>query len=332
MHLEVLQLYTVQVLDRVWKTSGGSVHLGCIVEENRSRKNVYRVCTTDGLYFPQARILSPDADKRGFGEYSKPRNGSHCVIVTTNDGAQPFIVGFHAPDIFDEDADVEPVADQPQTNQVAGDKTYSTEGGARFMMKRGGMVILEGGLGASLALNPVTNRATLRSSNMLLAADGLRIASGRKNVEADSPDTLHVSDYQDQVGTSYDRVRIRHGKVASSTRREVTVSGVTFIGGREQEEVRYRETINSSGEWVGEGPKYSFADGASERAPLGDLLMDAIAQIIQAIATLQVSTPFGATSPPISSDAIRLSTELLPRVKAGELLSDYIFFAKSSTL
>ena len=318
--------------DEMWKTQGGTIHLGCILDEHPDHPNVYKVCTTDGRYFPHAYPLSSDLDKNGFGEVTKPRIGSMCVICTTTDGAQPFILGFHGPARFDDESDVAPTADAAAANQTAGDKSYTTEGGGRLMMKRGGLVSFEGGPGASLMLNPVNNRATLRSANMGLAADGYRSSRGRKNVEGDSAETLEQSDYANQVGVSFDRVRLEHGQVDGSVRRRLTVASVVIVNGQEQEQVVTRETYDSSGTWVGEGPRYQWSADADEPAVLGNLLLDALTKIVQAVITLQVSTPFGVSTPPVSADVIRLGTELLPKLQAREMVSDFLFFAKSPTL
>jgi hypothetical protein len=145
----------------------------------------------------------------------------------TSDGAQCFIVGFARVPSFDEDKDEPPEVGNPDDNNSAGDKVYKTSGGAKLILKRGGAVMIEGGAGTGVILNPLNNTMTLRATNFAQIADGYQARRGRKEIGKTAPATLHEEKFLHQVGPVYDRIVVRHGSGDGEDRRQITIESVT---------------------------------------------------------------------------------------------------------
>lgn len=316
--------------DGFWKGDGvprGRVFLGCIGEENPRAPGTYTFCSTDGFTFNDAHVLSPDADIEGGGEFTKPRPGSICVAVTSNDGGQAFVIGFQRTPVFDEEGDEAPFVSEADDNNVGGDKVYQTAGGARMILKRGGAVSIEAGPSVSILMNRVSNRFSVRSSNLSVIADGHEALRGRQQPGSTDPATFHRERFSHQLGNSFDRVQISHGSVEGDRRRELRVDGITVVSGSETAVTKYREYIDSSGNWVGEGPTYRWGgSGASEPIVLGLQLVAAINEILDIIQNLQVTTAVGPSTIPIAPTPINI--QALRQKLEDQILSTYLFATK----
>lgn len=318
--------------DDFWHGSGqpsGKVLYGCVGEENPDAPGTYRFCSNDGFNVGNAHILSQDADIDGNGESTKPRAGSLAVAVMTSNGAECFIIGFHRPPQFDEDSEEAPSVGNPEDNESSGDKVYETSGGAKLILKRGGAVIVEGGAGVSILMNPVNNRLSVRSANMGFVADGYSSFRGRKNIGETRPETLHREDFISQVGPSFDRLSIQHGSLPDDARRELSLASVTVASSQETATILTRETHYNDGSWVGEGPKYQWGRNADEPGVLGNQLVDAFGTLIDIIKSLKVNTAWGPSTPPIPPTPIQL--DQLKNELSGKILSTFLFLSKDPT-
>jgi len=281
------------------KRGRGRILYGTIGEERDGFPGVYDFTSTDGIVKTQVICLTPDASRDGFGEFTKPHPGTPCIVIESDDGGQGFAVGFHAMPKFDDENEDTPQFEVPAENFTAGDKVLRTKGGARLIMKRGGLASLEGGPGAVVQLNPTNNLVTINGSNNAVSMDGYKAVRGRRNVGTTEVATRHEEKFDSAVGPSFDRVRETRGKVGSGdARREVTVESVTVAGGRESALASFRETVNADGSWESKGPSYAWG-GGDEAMVLGNQLVDAIGQLIDIIKTLQHTTAVGPTSPPL---------------------------------
>lgn len=301
---------------------------GRIGDENPNHPGVYRFSSSEGFVVNDAHILSPDADTEGGGEATKPRAGSYCVAAMTSDGAQCFIIGFARMATFDEDRDDAPQVGNPEDNNSAGDKVYQTSGGARLILKRGGAVMIEGGAGTGVILNPLNNAMTLRATNFSQIADGYQARRGRKEIGKTKPETIHQETFLHQVGPTYDRIVVQHGELGGDARRQITIEAVTTVRSSETATLRTRETYKSDGSWIGEGPKYQFGGpNANQQGVLGNELVTAISKLIDIIAALKVNTAWGPSTPPLpntQTDLAQLKAEL-----EDKILSTFLFLAKN---
>lgn len=305
---------------------GGRILYGTIGEENPNHPGLYKFASTDGYVISTAHLLTPDADIQGGGEVTKPRPGSPCVAVFTTDGAECFIIGMHRPPRA-EDEDSAPEVGNPDENQSSGDKVYKTAGGASLILKRGGAVVVEGGAGTGVTLNPVNNKFTVRGSNGSVVADGYRVRMGRKEPGSSAPETTTDEEFRHQVGPGFDRVRVRHGSVGGGARREITVSSVKVISSQETETKKARERYFSDGSWVAEGPEFRWGGkGASEPSVLGNQLVAVIKEISSIIKGLKVNTAWGPSTPPLPDTILKLSQ--LEQEVSGKILSTYLFLTK----
>lgn len=313
-----------------WKGSGlpsGRILFGVVGEENPNHPGVYRFSSTDGIVVNDAHLLFPDADNEGGGEYSRPRAGSTCVAVMTSNGAQCFIIGFCRPPSFDEDSDDPPVVGSVDDSDTSGDKVYRTAGDAALILKRGGAVILEGGVGTGLILNPINNQVSMRSTNFLHSADGYLAEHGRVDPGTVRPATVSEENYLHQVGPSYDRVTVKNGTVDGTVRRQLEIASVNIVSGQEVATVKTRETYDADGSWVGEGPKYQWGDGADEPAVLGKQLVDVMGQLIDIVKSLQVNTAWGPSGPVLPNIVANL--ESLKSQLSDKILSTFAYFSKN---
>lgn len=300
---------------------------GVLGTENEDKPGTYRFSSNDGYVVPDAHLLAPDADVAGGGDIARPRPGSVCIALTTDDGGGCYITGYVRPPEFDEESDDDPVVGNPDDTATAGDKIYKTTGGALISLKRGGAVIIEGGVGTGIIMNPVNNHMLTRSANFTESRDGYRAVRGRQNIGGTSPYTRTQEDHQHQVGPSYDRVRIQHGSFTGDARRQLSIASVTTTGTETVGVIRTRETYYSDGSWVGEGPKYQWGgSGASEPAVLGNELVDAINELIDIIKELKVNTFAGPSTPPLPDTQAKLTA--LSNELSGKILSSYLFFSK----
>ena len=317
--------------DLFWQGRGvprGQVLFGTIGEENTRRPGTYRFSSTDGFVVNDAHVLSPDADIEDAGEFTKPRAGSPCVALTTTNGAQVFVIGFQRAPRFDEESDEAPVVGDPDDNKVGGDKVYQTAGGARIILKRGGAVAIEATPSVSMLLNPVNNRISIRSSNLSLIADGYESRQGRAEPGSTNAETLHRERFSNQLGNSFDRVQISHGSLPSDRRRQLEINGITVAAGNETSVTKYREYIDSSGNWVGEGPSYKWGgSSANEPYVLGLQLVEVFNELFDLIRDLKVSTILGPSTPPIPPTPVQL--EQLRAQLSEKILSTYLFATKN---
>jgi hypothetical protein len=304
---------------------------GRIQEENPKHPGTYRFLSTDGFVFPDAQILTPDGDNQRRGQNARPVPGSICVAGTTHDGAQCFILGFSAPPTFNEESDDPPQVGNPADNNTGGDKVWNTEGGATFILKRGGAVIVEGGAGVGMILNPLNNTMSLRATNFTHIADGYRASRGREEPGTTRPTTVHQEEFWHQVGPVYDRVRLRHGDLDDGVRREFTVDEVHMARSKEFATTRTRERYYADGSWVGEGPKYQYGGLAADQAMvLGNALVEVLSTLFDIIKNLKVNTAWGPSTPPIPPTPIEL--EKLKSELVGKILSTFMFLTKNPAL
>jgi hypothetical protein len=314
----------------VWNGQTPSANLilyGVIGEENPNRPGTYRFTSSMGHLVNDAQCLSPDLDAQGNGEITRPTPGTPCVALMTADGAACYICGFAKPPEFDEDGDDDPVIGNPDDNSTSGDKVFKTAGGASFILKRGGAVIVEGGPGTGVIMNPVNNQMSLRSSNFRQTVDGYLVRRGRTDPGETSPNTTHDEEWLHQVGPSFDRVRVSHGDLDSNARRKFTLGAVTVISSKESVTLKTRETYFANGSWVGEGPKYQWGgSGADEPIVLGNALVDAMNELMDIISKLTVNTAWGPSTPPLPATQQGLST--LKQKLGGNILSTYLFSTK----
>jgi len=323
--------YDVLVDDRFWQGGGqprNRILFGRLGEENPNHPGTYLFQSTDGFAVKDAHILSPDVDVGGAGEVTKPTPGSYCLAAFTADGAQCFVIGFARIPTVDEESDDPPQVGNPDDNNSSGDKVFRTAGGATMILKRGGAVIIEGGEGTAVIMNPVNNTMTLRSSNFGHVVDGYSASRGRKEIGKTKPNTLHEEMFLHQVGPSHDRLTIRHGDLEDDLRRELELASVTVVGGTETATIRTRETINADGEWIGYGPKYQWGGAAAkEPAVLGLALVEVFGKLFDIIKALKVNTAWGPSTPPLPPTPIDL--EKLRSELSDKILSTFAFFSKN---
>lgn len=317
--------------DAFWNGGGqpsNRIMYGRIGEENANHPGIYRFTSSDGFVVNDAYVLSSDADTSGRGQISKPTPGSYCVAVMSGNGAQCFIVGFQVPPKFDEEKDEMPVVGNPDENDSSGDKVFRTAGGAVLILKRGGAVIIEGGAGTGVIMNPLNNTMTLRAANFTHIADGYQGARGRKDIGKTSPQTFHREEFLHQVGPVFDRFRVQHGSVDGDVRRRLELASVTVVGSQETAILKTRESYKSDGGWIGEGPKYQWGgSGADEPGVLGNALVEVIGKLIDIIKNLKVGTAWGPSTPPIPPTPIEL--EQLKAELSDKILSTFLFLSKN---
>jgi hypothetical protein len=316
--------------DDLWHGAGtpaGQILYGCIGEEQAGKPGVYNFCSTCGIVVNDAHILSPDADKEGGGESTKPRPGSPCVALMSTNGAACFIVGFHRAPQVDEESDDIPEVGNPDDNASAGDKVYKTSGGATLVLKRGGAVFVEAGPGVSIICNPQNNRMTMRSANYKIVADGYYATRGRLLIGNTEPETKHTERFLSMAGGDHDEVEMTHGFHADGKRKNLQISSVTVIAGTTSRTVKTRETYYDDGSWVGEGPKYQWGgSGADEPMVLGNQLVSAFETLFGIIKALKVNTAWGPSTPPIPPTPIDI--DKLQNELSGKILSTFLLLSK----
>lgn len=316
--------------DGFWhgSTIPSGIWVGVIGEENPDHPGVYRFDSTDGYSVNDAHLLTPDGDTEGGGEETKPRPGSPCVALVSNNGGQCYITGYSKAPEFDEDSDDIPAVGNADENNSAGDKVYKTSGGATLVLKRGGAVYIEGGPGVSFILNPLNNQMSLRAGNFKHTALGYAAVRGRKEPGTTKPETVHTEDFLHQVGAdARDRFRIEHGDLESDARRRLSLSEVTIIASQESVTVKTRETYFNDGSWIGEGPKYQWGGAdADEPIVLGNALVDVIKKLSSIIKGIKVPTawgPSGTPLPPTPIDLTSLEGDL------DKILSEFMYVTKT---
>jgi hypothetical protein len=300
---------------------------GTLGEESVTKPGVYTFVSTTGILVRDAQILSASADNDGSGDFAKPAAGSTCVALFTEDGASCFIVGFAKPATFDDQSDTAPELKNPADNSSAGDRVIRTSGGASFIMKRGGAILIEGGTNTGIILNPTNGRVTVRGNNFLHIADGYRALRGRKEPGSTSPETVHEELYRSSLESPYDRETVSHGDLPDDARKKFVLEEVTVIASQESVTLKTRETYNSDGSWVGEGPKYQWGGPeADEPIVLGNALVDAMNKLMDIVKSLKVNTAWGPSTPPLPPTPIDI--EALKSELAGKILSTYLFSTK----
>jgi len=327
------------VNDHFWHGAGqpaGRILFGVIGEEIQSRDEppkglgIYRFSSTCGIVVNDAHVLTSDADHGGGGDHVRPRPGSTCVAVMTTNGAQCFIIGFSRSPAFDEESDEIPTVGNPDDSDIAGDKVYKTSGGATLLLKRGGAVIVEGGPGVGVIMNPLNNQLSLRSSNFRQNADGYLAKRGRQQPGSTDPETVHEETFLHQVGSTYDRTKLSHGNLDDDARRQLELAAVKVVASREVVTTKARETHYADGAWVGQGPKYQWGStGSDEPAVLGQQLVEALHELIDIIKSLKVNTAWGPSTPPLPTTQVDL--ERLKGALSDKILSTFAFFAKNPT-
>lgn len=314
----------------------GKILVGTLGEEKSDESGnptgVYRFNSSDDFAPTDVLILSQDAALDGTGEETYHRSGSPCVVVFDDDGGQGFVIGFLRIPQFDEDADAEAGAFTPSAdNKVQGDKVYSTAGGATLILKRGGAVLIEGGKGTGIILNPLNNQMSFRCSNQKVVVDGYSATRGRTSPGGTQAETTHVEQFKNLVGPVFDRVTISHGELGGDAvgriLSEYRLESVSTVGADEQVEVLTREFYNGAGHWVGEGPNYQWGGiDADEPIVLGNQIVDAISELIDTIKQLKVNTAWGPSTPPLPPTLISLDS--LKNKLAEQILSTYMFTTK----
>jgi len=318
-------------VDNFWKGQGqpsGKILYGTVGEECSDCPGVYHFQSSCGLT-PRVQVLSPDVDTLGAGKVVKPRAGSTAVAVMTSEGAECFIIGFQRVPQFDEDKDEKPAVGNADDNHSPGDKVEETAGGARMILRSGGAVLIEGGPGVNISLNPSNNRMTLRSTNLGLVADGYRLFRGRQNIGETKPEAVHEEEFLHQVGPSFDRFSVRHGNLENNGRRELSLASVTVVAGQTSATLLTRETYNNEGHWLGEGKKYQWGADADEPIVLGNALVDALNELMDIIGKLTVNTAWGPSTPPLPGTISAL--EGLKSKLGGNILSKYLFSTQDPT-
>lgn len=322
----------------LWKSAGlprGRIFLGLVKGKNQVLPGAYVVDTTDGFEFNDAvPILNHWDNASNAGDYVHYKIGSTVIVVTTNDGCMPMIIGcVRLPRFVEESDESMPVLDHDQEAPDEGDRVIQTAGGARLILRDGGMAILEGGAGATsitmdTALPNSLTKITARSPSWNQVNDGYQVYRGRPLGDANKEQTSSREDFFDKVGPSSVRVSIRHGNVTSTVRRELTVSSVTQTKLGTTGTIKLRERYYADGSWVGEGAKYQWGDGADEPFVLGKQLVSVMEQLIDKIKTLQVNTAWGPSGPPLPNIVADLET--LKASLSGKILSTYLFGSKTS--
>ena len=301
---------------------------GTVGEECSDCPGVYHFSSSCGLT-PRAHILSPDVDTKGKGKVTKPKPGSTAVALMSSNGAECFIVGFHRVPQFDEDVDEKPSVGNADDNHSPGDKVEETEGGARMLLRSGGAVLIEGGAGVNISLNPVNNRMSLRSTNLGLISDGYRSFRGRQNIGETKPETFHEEEFLHQVGPTFDRFRVQHGNLGDGIRRELSLASVTVVGGQETATIVTRETYDIDGSWVGEGKEYYWGSKSKdEPAVLGNQLVESLGKLIDLLLKAKVNTAWGPSTPMIPPESIELGK--LKNELSGKILSTFLFLSKDA--
>jgi hypothetical protein len=305
----------------------GQILFGRLGEENPKHPGTYQFSSSTGLVVNDAHITTPDADTDGNGENTRPRAGAYCLAVMTTDGAGCYVIGFLNQPKFDENKGGTPVVGNPDDNNSSGDKSYKTAGGASFILKRGGAVVIEGGPGVGVILNPLNNTMTLRAANVRQIADGYQAIRGRQDLGTTNPATIHGEDFLHQVGPVFDRFRVSHGSLDGGARRKLELASVTVAGTQEIAIPKTRETYQSDGSWMGEGPKYQWGGTlANEAMVLGNQLVTAMGELIDIISGLKVNTAWGPSTPPLPDTLSKL--EQLKGELGERILSTYLYITK----
>jgi hypothetical protein len=310
------------------------VLIGSIGEEHPNTPGVYNFVSTDG-FSPEVEILSPDADNEGGGQFSKPAPGSMCIVVTTNDGANAYVVGFARVAKYEEDSDEAAKTSDPESeeNIVAGDKVWRvgdvSKPRAQIVLKSGGALLLESGAAVGISLNSLNNTMSLRSMNMTQLADGYRGSFGRKEIGKTDPETVAEENFYDKVGPSSVRVKLRYGDLDGDAKRELTVSEIKVGGGATTGTIKSRETHYADGSWIGEGSKYQWGSGADEPMVLGNALVESIEKLIDIVTNLTVNTAWGPSTPPLPPTSTNLAS--LKQELSGKILSTFLFLSKEPT-
>ncbi|MBP9824068.1 MAG: hypothetical protein KBF21_07590, partial [Thermoanaerobaculia bacterium] len=204
---------------------------------------------------------------------------------------------------------------------------------ATLVLKRGGAVIIEGGAGTGVILNPLNNAMTLRASNFTQIADGFSATRGRFQPGKIDPRTYHEEVFQDQVGPTYDQLALTHGTlgttaIGTEARRQFTIEHVTTVGSSQTSTLKTRESYDADGTWIGEGPKYMWGGAdATEPAVLGNALVEAFGKLFDIIKALKVNTAWGPSTPPLPPTPLDL--EELRSELSDKILSTFAFFAKN---
>lgn len=301
--------------------------MGTLGPENPTKPGTYRFNATDGTAPSDAMILSPDGDNEGNGSDFRPRVGSACVAVMPTSMGACFIIGFWKPPLSNDESDEIPTVGNAEENRIGGDKSWKTAGGAVFALKHGGSVIIEGGPGTGIILNPLNNTISVRCRNLQEIADGYQANRGRKNPGKTSPETLATVDHHDRVGASSTRVREQTGDLPKKARREFTLSSImqTKIG--RTGTIRIKETYYDDGSWISEGPKYQWGGkDAKEPMVLGLELSAVLKSIMKIISNIRVPTAWGPSGKPLPPTPIELSQ--LSSELDGKILSTYMFHTK----
>lgn len=316
------------VNDSHWKTGSSTRFLvGTIGPENPKHPGTYRFNSTDGYSPPDAMLLSPDGDLDGNGSEFRPREGSPCVAVLIGGRGACFILGFWKAPTSNPDTDEAPSVGNASDNNIGGDKVWKTAGGATLALKHGGVVIVEGGEGVSIILNPQNQVMSLRSRNMTQIADGYRSIRGRKEPNKTLPQTLSTVEYYDQVGASATRVQEKTGSLPDKARRELTVASITTTKLGRTGTIKLRERYYDDGSWIAEGPKYQWGGKeAKEPFVLGLELVDVLKKMMKIISGIRVPTAWGPSGKPLPPTPIELSK--LSNELNDKILSTYMFHTK----
>ena len=304
------------------------VLIGILGEENEGAPGTFAFTSTDGFSVVDANLLITNADVDDNVSFEKPRPGTPCVALTSDNGAHVIIIGYTRQPVFDEGGDETPLVGDPPNVDTSGDKIFSTAGGAFLALKRGGAVQLEGGSGGSIIINPANRTMSYRTGNKHDTSDGYQSSRGRKAVPSTEPETLHQDSFHDTVESRSIRVRVRHGDIDGGVRRELEVASLnrTKVGTTGQN--LFRERHNKDGSWETEGPEYKWGGStANENAVLGKKLVGVLDTFIDIVQRMQVGTAMGPSTPAL----LQFQKEFtdLRQTLSDEILSEYIFISKT---
>lgn len=308
----------------------GRILYGVLGEECPDCPGVFEFISTDGIVKTQVICLTPDASQDGFGSFNKPQPGTPTVVIESDDGGQGFAIGHHSLPKFDEDTEEVPSFETPAENFTAGDRVTKTKGGARSILKRGGLASMEGGPGAKVELNPTNNLVTISGSNEIASMDGYKATRGRRNVGTTEVACRHEEKWDSAVGVSFDRVRETRGTTdADGVRRELAVEAVTVTGKRETAVCSFCEQLSSDGAWSSKGPSYNWGN-ADQAMVLGNALVDVLGQFIDIVSQIQHGTAVGPTTPPLPQ-YIQQLTELKAQL-SDTILSTFMSLSKDPAI
>jgi len=311
-----------------------------------TRRGLYIVKTSDDLYLENCFLLSPTGFRstgaighRRFkpdqvpGMHSKPYPGALCLVGTAQ-GGEAFILGFWNPPSTiategdDYTNETTPGVVDDKDARTAGDWLLRTEN-ALLNLKRGGSLVIECGATIRQTLNPDNGNHFTQARSRIDVSEGYKLTRNRlKDTERETLSTEEFFDKILQRGQSATRIRVRNGRISSSTRYELSIAEVNYATITDPiVSFKARERYFDDGSWIAEGPKYQWGgDGADEPIVLGNALADIISDLCDIIGAIKVPTAWGPSGTPLPPTAIDLYSKV--KRKLDNFKSDYIFATK----